>query len=55
MTNRIEVLMLMADKVVTEQNCVMEVIMNDNTIVARLVPLELYQSEKDDEWEDDDE
>ena len=50
MMDRIEVLMMMANKVVTEQNCVMEVIMNEDLFVAHLVPLEEYLD--DDEWEE---
>lgn len=52
--DRIEILMMMANKVVTEQNCVMEVTMGENSYLARLIPLE-EQSDDEDEWEDVDE
>lgn len=54
MMDRIEILMMMANKVVTEQNCVMEVTMGENSYLARLIPLEEY-SDDEDEWEDVDE
>ena len=51
MTDKTAILMMMANKVITEQNCVLEVMMGEDTVVAHLRPLDAWE-EDEEGWED---
>lgn len=49
--DKLEYLQIMIDAVRNNQDCVLETIMYDNAIIARLLPIEAYY--EDEEEEDD--
>ena len=45
-------LQVMADKVARKQNCVLELLIGENGMLAHLIPLEAWESEEEDKEED---
>ncbi len=49
-----ELLKMMAETVAEYQNCVLEVVMNEATAMAHLVPLEEWRLEMGDDYDEED-
>lgn len=47
--NNLFALRMMVEAVTETQNCVLEVIMGDNGLLAHLIPMEMFEAEEDDE------
>lgn len=50
-----QLLKIMAELVAESQTCVLEVIMNDTGAVAHLIPLEQWQAEMEEGFDDEEE
>ena len=47
--NNLYALKMMVEAVTDNQDCVLEVIMDDNGLLAHLIPIELFEGEEDEE------
>ena len=50
-----EMLKILADTVAESQNCVLEVLMGESTAIAHLIPLEEWQAEYEEGYDDEEE